>query len=439
MATIDTEHDEPASQPSAPAESESPRPSAPAEDPEVNGHVEPGPPPDTDAEDAGVDAESPVPHEPPAAPDRSKVLPSPAGDEEPSTPVPPTPSTKRLPTRTDSLRSTAAPSPLASPRGTPAALAFVNQSFVPNGRDSPALGPPTPGSGPHRRSLTLTRGKTVSSILISSALDTIAAAKEAKRAGALKDSVQHALELVRAGEGGDRPREIFEPLRLACETNNEKLMVASLDCISKLISHSFFLESAADEQHPATPLSPTLQVSSAASIAGASQESIMPPSLVDLVVHTITSCHAENTTDAVSLQIVKALLALVLSSTLLVHQSSLLKAVRTVWNVFLLSMDPVTQTVAQGGLTQMVHHVFTRCHVDKSEEPDESVFPLRNVSSEDASSLHTDTVSVTPSTPPETTASPSEVASELRSSEDRTSEDLEVNGSNGHADGVASE
>lgn len=62
-----------------------------------------------------------------------------------------------------------------------------------------------------------------------------------------------------------------------------------------------------------------------------------------------------------SLQIVKALLSLVLSPTILVHQSSLLKAVRTVYNIFLLSPDPVNQTVAQGGLTQMVHHVFTRC------------------------------------------------------------------------------
>jgi len=80
-------------------------------------------------------------------------------------------------------------------------------------------------------------------------------------------------------------------------------------------------------------------------------------------VHTITTCHTETTPDSVSLQVVKALLALVLSSTILVHQSSLLKAVRTVYNVFLMSSDPVNQTVAQGGLTQMVHHVFSRCKI----------------------------------------------------------------------------
>jgi brefeldin A-inhibited guanine nucleotide-exchange protein len=55
-------------------------------------------------------------------------------------------------------------------------------------------------------------------------------------------------------------------------------------------------------------------------------------------------------------------MAIVLSTDkgMLVHQSSLLKAVRTVYNVFLLSNDAPNQIVAQGGLTQMVHHVFGR-------------------------------------------------------------------------------
>jgi brefeldin A-inhibited guanine nucleotide-exchange protein len=397
MATTDIEPAESAQQSSSPAEfevapSSPPAPTRPAE----NGHdVDEG----QDAEDPGAQDDAQVARETVSLPDRSKVLPSPSGDEEPSTPIPPTPSTKRLPTRTDSLRSSASHSPVVSPRALPTSLAFANQVNVPNGRDSPSLAPPTPGSASHRRSLTISRGKTVSSGLISPALETIAASKEAKRAGPLKDSVQNALELVRAGEGGDRPREIFEPLRLACETNNEKLMVASLDCISKLISYSFFLESSSDGQRPASPVSPSIQVPS----GGVSTESIMPPSLVDLVVHTVTSCHTEHTTDPVSLQIVKALLSLVLSSTLLVHQSSLLKTIRTVWNVFLLSNDPVTQTVAQGGLTQMAHHIFTRCHVESSEESDDqgSMVSLGSISSDKASlsTTNLDTVSVTPSTP----------------------------------------
>lgn len=215
----------------------------------------------------------------------------------------------------------------------------------------------------HRRSLTISKGRTVSAVLVSSALETIAASREAKRSQPLRESVQRALEMVKRGEGGDRPREIFEPLRLACETRNEKLMIASLDCISKLISYSFFVEAGVPTNQglPSPPPSPgpgSRQSTSSNAPSGPG------PSLVDLVVFTITSCHTESSPETVSLQIVKALLALVLSSTILVHQSSLLKAIRTVYNVFLLSVDPINQTVAQGGLTQMVNHVFARCKVD---------------------------------------------------------------------------
>jgi brefeldin A-inhibited guanine nucleotide-exchange protein len=204
-------------------------------------------------------------------------------------------------------------------------------------------------------------------VLITSALETIAASREAKRSTPLRESTHKALELVRADQAGDQPRDIFEPLRLACETRSEKLMIASLDCITKLISHSFFVDdsSAILASLPSPPPSPGPGRRD-------SQSSIHhEPSLVDTVVHTITSCHTETSPDAVSLQVVRALLSLVLSSTILVHQSALLKAVRTVYNIFLMSNDPVNQTVAQGGLTQMVNHVFARCKtVGSFEGPD---------------------------------------------------------------------
>jgi brefeldin A-inhibited guanine nucleotide-exchange protein len=192
-------------------------------------------------------------------------------------------------------------------------------------------------------------------LLITPTLKAISASREAKRLPALRDAVANALQLVESGTTADKPREIFEPLRLACETGNEKLMVTSLDCISKLVSYAFFVEdlspTAANHAHAysSPPGSPS------ASNAGG-----LPTSLADLVTHTITSCYTESTPDAVSLQIVKALLQIVLSPHTLVHHSSLLRAVRTVYNIFLLSPSPVTQNVAQGGLTQMVHHIFGR-------------------------------------------------------------------------------
>jgi hypothetical protein len=264
-----------------------------------------------------------------------------------------------------------------------------------NGHDQPhvhphTLTPSTPPPAIHKRSLTTSQGRNVSVVLISSALETILASKEVKRSASFRESTERALQMVRSGQGGDRPKEIFEPLRLACETRNERLMIASLDCISKLISYSFFAEDTPPaESFPSPPASPSSGTS--------------PPSLVDLVVHTITTCHTETTPEAVSLQIVKALLSLVLSPTILVHHSSLLKAVRTVYNVFLLSSDPVNQMVAQGGLTQMVHHVFTRCRADAPHASlaDSSPSDQNSVVSSARSSLTINRRGSLPVTPPQ--------------------------------------
>ncbi|KAH9853654.1 hypothetical protein C2E23DRAFT_822161 [Lenzites betulinus] len=299
----------------------------------------------------------------------------PVEDLEDSAP-PPTPPAKPMPSNPASP-ATRRENPLPiSPRvanGHPR-TSVDSRPSTPNGRLSTR-----PSSESHKRSLTISKGNTVSVVLISSALETIAASKEAKRSVPLRDSVQRALEMVKLGQGGDRPRDIFEPLRLACETRNEKLMIASLDCISKLISYSFFAEAVSTPQAPSSP-PPSPGPNSRNSMSNGSHAYLPPPSLVDLVVHTITSCHTESTPETVSLQIVKALLALVLSPTILVHQSSLLKAVRTVYNIFLLSVDPVNQMVAQGGLTQMVNHVFARCklsHLSFSQSDSTATLSVR--------------------------------------------------------------
>ena len=253
---------------------------------------------------------------------------------------------------------------------------------------------PSPGGAAHRRSLTIPKGNAVSSVLITSALETIATSREARKSTPLRESTQRALELVRADLARDQSRDIFEPLRLACETRSEKLMIASLDCITKLISHSFFVDDSSSHfaSLPSPPPSPGPGRRD-------SHSSIPEPSIVDLVVHTITSCHTETSPDAVSLQVVRALLSLVLSPTILVHQSGLLKAVRTVYNIFLMSNDPVNQTVAQGGLTQMVNHVFARCKTVTPYGGPESA------TDSDISGISSKRGSVAPSTPDSAPAS----------------------------------
>lgn len=221
----------------------------------------------------------------------------------------------------------------------------------------------------HRRTMTSFQGHHMSSVLISSALDTIASSKEAKRSIPLKESTQKALELLQTNQAGEYPRDILEPLRLACETKNEKLTAISLDCISKLIGFDFFADEDFDlPQRPSPPPSP---VPGRRPSGPDSQGSAPQPSLVDLVAHTIVSCYTETTSDTVSVQIVKAILNMVVSTTTIVHHSSLLKCIRTVYNIYMLSAEPRTQQVAQAALSQMVDHIFNRSKLE--EQPRQSI------------------------------------------------------------------
>ncbi|CAG8757223.1 15865_t:CDS:2, partial [Acaulospora morrowiae] len=68
--------------------------------------------------------------------------------------------------------------------------------------------------------------------------------------------------------------------------------------------------------------------------------------------------------------------------------SSLLKSIRTSYNIFLLSKDSKNQTIAQGTLTQMIHHVFSRINI--SSEPK---FELHAVTRKKKSRDHQDNAS----------------------------------------------
>lgn len=179
-------------------------------------------------------------------------------------------------------------------------------------------------------------------VFVVSALDQISASREARKRKALGDAAQTALDAIKRLDGSPNPELIFEPLRLATETASIPLTTTALDCIGKLISYSYF-SVPAESQDPSAP-------------PGQQQ---LP--LIDRAIETICGCFQDEATPyEVQLQIVKSLLAAVLNDKLIVHGSGLLKAVRQVYNIFLLSKSNTNQQVAQGTLTQMVGTVFER-------------------------------------------------------------------------------
>lgn len=94
-----------------------------------------------------------------------------------------------------------------------------------------------------------------------------------------------------------------------------------------------------------------------------------------------------NTDEGVQLQIIKALLTVVTSQHVEVHEGTVLLAVRTCYNIYLASKNLINQTTARATLTQMLNVIFSRMEnqaleviVEPSEpEPETSSEPVEQV------------------------------------------------------------
>ena len=181
-----------------------------------------------------------------------------------------------------------------------------------------------------------------SHVFVVSSLEAIQASKEAQRNKQLAELAEKALTAVK--EGGTQlpdPNVVFAPLQLATKSNNAQLTNSVLDCIGKLISSSY--------------------LSGPSSTGSPQDDGTEGAPLIDRAIDTICDCFQGETTPVdVQRHIVQALLAAVLNDKIVVHGAGLLKAVRQVYNVFLLSRSTDTQQAAQGTLTQMVGMVFER-------------------------------------------------------------------------------
>lgn len=111
-------------------------------------------------------------------------------------------------------------------------------------------------------------------------------------------------------------------------------MTISLDCLGKFITYNYVADM---------------------------EDEVAQTQVMEKVVDGICDCFiGEETDKKVQLQIIKALLDAVYSTSNPLHLSALLKAVRTTYNIFLLSRNNDNQNVAQVTMTQMVDHIFRR-------------------------------------------------------------------------------
>lgn len=188
-----------------------------------------------------------------------------------------------------------------------------------------------------------------STVFVITALETIAASKDARRSRELENAVQKALANIKQSDSKPLdPEVIFLPLQLATRTFSIPLQVTALDCIGKLITYSYFAFPSAGPQ-------PSEEETGAAN-----QQ--LP--LIERAIETICECFENEATPIeIQQQIIKSLLAAVLNDKIVVHGAGLLKAVRQMYNIFIYSKSTQNQQIAQGSLTQMVGTVFDRVRI----------------------------------------------------------------------------
>ena len=108
---------------------------------------------------------------------------------------------------------------------------------------------------------------------------------------------------------------------------------------------------------------------------------------IDVIVDTICNCFSgPHTDEGVQLQILKALLTILTSQHVEVHEASLLNSVRTCYNIYLASRNMINQTTAKATLNQMLSAIFLRMESKtvEIEEMDRSMLEVRNYSDQPA-------------------------------------------------------
>ncbi|VDP90426.1 unnamed protein product [Echinostoma caproni] len=129
--------------------------------------------------------------------------------------------------------------------------------------------------------------------------------------------------------------KLLKPLQLACSMKSPKIVTTAVDTLQKLIAYGHV---------------PNEAVGSSGKVR-----------LIEQIVTTICSCfQGVHTDDGVQLQVLKALLTVVTSSVVEIHEADILLAVRTCYNIYMATKNPVNQATARATLTQIISIIFQR-------------------------------------------------------------------------------
>ncbi|KAB2019746.1 hypothetical protein ES319_D07G018000v1 [Gossypium barbadense] len=132
---------------------------------------------------------------------------------------------------------------------------------------------------------------------------------------------------------------VLNPLRLAFESKNLKILEPALDCLHKLIAYDHL------EGDPGLDGGKNV------------------PLFTD-ILNMVCSCVDNSSPDSTILQVLKVLLTAVASAKFRVHGEPLLGVIRVCYNIALHSKSPVNQATSKAMLTQMISIIFRRMEAD---------------------------------------------------------------------------
>ncbi|XP_073128744.1 brefeldin A-inhibited guanine nucleotide-exchange protein 5 [Henckelia pumila] len=147
---------------------------------------------------------------------------------------------------------------------------------------------------------------------------------------------------------GTEAELVLNPLRLAFETKNMKIVELALDCLHKLIEYNHL------EGDPG--------------LDGGKNSQLFTD-----ILNMVCSCVDNSSPDSTTLQVLKVLLTTVASTKMRVHGEPLLGIIRVCYNIALNSKSPINQATSKAMLTQMLSIIFRRMETDEvSSNPPES-------------------------------------------------------------------
>ncbi|XP_010246071.1 PREDICTED: brefeldin A-inhibited guanine nucleotide-exchange protein 5 isoform X2 [Nelumbo nucifera] len=134
---------------------------------------------------------------------------------------------------------------------------------------------------------------------------------------------------------------VLQPLRLAFETKNLKLLEPALDCLHKLIAYDHL------EGDPG--------------LEGGKNDPLFTN-----ILNMVCGCVDNSSFDSTILQVLKVLLTAVASTKFRVHGEPLLGVIRICYNIALNSKSPINQATSKAMLTQMISIIFRRMESDQN-------------------------------------------------------------------------